>query len=209
MDNRRTWELIHAERARLFSTLSPLSDEQWTHSSLCEGWTVLTVAGHVVAGAEQTAGHFMGRFVASGFRFNTMVDVDARRVIAAGPEAMLARFRSTLSATNHPPAPIVAMLGEVVAHGEDIRRPLGIRTEVSEEAIVTCLNMYVTMGFPVGSKKNAANLSFRADDVDWSHGSGPLVSGPAMSLLLAIVGRPMGLNELAGDGVGELRRRIT
>jgi uncharacterized protein (TIGR03083 family) len=139
MDDVKLWELIHAERSRLVDILGSLSANQWQKPSLCQGWSVTTTGAHVLAGAEQTTGHFIRRFAISAFRFNRMVDVDARRLGALGSDAVLARLRAAVSATTHPPAPIVAMLGEVVAHGEDIRRPLGIKTDASEAAIIECL----------------------------------------------------------------------
>jgi hypothetical protein len=52
-----------------------------------------------------------------------------------------------------------------------------------------------------------AGLKLTATDVDWSTGDGPEVSGPAMSLILAMVGRAGALDDCAGSGVEELRRR--
>jgi hypothetical protein len=43
---------------------------------------------------------------------------------------------------------------------------------------------------------------------DWSTGTGPEVSGPAMSLLLAMTGRSASLDDLSGDGVDTLRSRM-
>jgi len=47
----------------------------------------------------------------------------------------------------------------------------------------------------------------RATDVDWTHGSGPEVTGPAHSLLMAMTGRKDALADLSGDGVDTLRSR--
>ena len=47
-----------------------------------------------------------------------------------------------------------------------------------------------------------------ATDLDWSLNDGPEVSGPGMSLLLAMAGRPAGLESLSGPGVPELHRRM-
>ena len=46
--------------------------------------------------------------------------------VPSGRTALVARLRARTTTTNHPPAPVMAMLGEIVVHGEDIRRPLGI-----------------------------------------------------------------------------------
>jgi hypothetical protein len=47
-----------------------------------------------------------------------------------------------------------------------------------------------------------------ANDTGWSYGAGPLVSGPALSLLLAMTGRAAGMSELTGDGAATLGRRL-
>jgi hypothetical protein len=51
-------------------------------------------------------------------------------------------------------------------------------------------------------------LRFEADDVDWTHGNGPIVSGAAEALLLAITGRRAALGLLSGDGVSTLSARL-
>ena len=43
-----------------------------------------------------------------------------------------------------------------------------------------------------------------AADADVTLGDGPRVSGPALSLLLAITGRPVALDDLDGPGVAAL-----
>lgn len=100
------------------------------------------------------------------------------------------------------------MLGEVVVHGEDIRRPLGVTAKVAPEATVACLDMYKVASFPVGGKKRIAGLRFVASDTDWSHGAGSEVTGPALSLLMVMAGRAAGLDDLSGDGVAVLRSRL-
>ncbi len=58
-DDAQTWAMIHAERKALVSTLEGLTPEQWDAASLCAGWTVRFLAAHILAGAEQTTGHFL------------------------------------------------------------------------------------------------------------------------------------------------------
>ena len=204
-----TWKLIHHERQALAETLDSLSAEQWAAPSLCAGWSVQVAAGHVVAGAEQTGPAFLRDLAAAGFRFNTMIDRVARDRGTAPPGDLIRRLRATTTTTNRPPAPVVTMLGEIVVHSEDIRRPLDITAEVPGEAITACLAMYSGAGFPIGSKKRIAGLKVTATDVDWSHGAGPGVSGPGRSLLLAMAGQQAGLTELTGDGLGQLRSRMS
>ena len=129
MDDTATWKLIHKERAAIADTLTTLTAEQWATPSLCGGWSVRETAAHIVLGAEQTTPHFLGRMAANGFRFNTMMDRDARRTGVQAPDELIARLRARVTTTNKPPAPAMTMLGEVVVHSDDIRRPLGLETQ--------------------------------------------------------------------------------
>ena len=208
MDDAKTWSLIHQERATVADMLAALSPSQWSEPSLCSGWSVQQAAGHIVAGAEQTKSAFMTGMLANGFRFNTMMDRTARRIGAASPTELVERLRARTSTTNGPPAPAVTMLGEIVVHGEDIRHPLGLGSDTSAEAIVACLQSYKGASFPLGTKKRIVGLRLVADDVDWSHGSGPEVHGPGKSLLLAMAGRRAGLDGLAGNGLATLAARF-
>ena len=124
---------------------------------------------------------------------------------------MLSRTTSTVGSNTwrtRGPAPVLTMLGEVVVHSDDIRRPLGLRSEASAEAVVACLEMYKGASFPVGTKKRIAGLRLVATDVDWSHGSGPEVRGPGLALLAAMTGRSAGLTDLGGDGLATLTERM-
>jgi uncharacterized protein (TIGR03083 family) len=208
MNEATMWKLIHAERARLAQTLSTLTPEQWTHATLCEDWNVQLTTAHVLAGAEQTTGNFVRRFAASSFRFNVMTGVDAQRLGTLAPEVLVTRLLATVTTTNHPPAPIGAMLGEIVAHQEDICQPLDLSSGVADEAVVATLEFFANAGFPLGAKKRVAGLALGASDLNWTHGSGPKVEGPGKLLMLAMVGRPSALTNLSGDGVAELTRRL-
>src|SRR3954451_25086036 len=106
MDDSTTWQLIHNERASIADTLAELNEDQWARASLCGGWTVRETAAHIVLGAEQTAPHFMARLAANGFRFNTMIDREARRAATDDTADLIARLRTRLTTTNRPPAPV-------------------------------------------------------------------------------------------------------
>jgi uncharacterized protein (TIGR03083 family) len=208
-DDTMTWAMIHAERKALADTIEELTREQWDSASLCAGWTVGFLAAHILAGAEQTPGHFIAGMAAAGFRFNALMERDARSRGQLTRAEIADRLRQRTTTTNHPPAPVLAMLGEVVVHGEDIRRPAGVQGEVDDDAANACLEMYTKASFPVGGRKRIGGLRLVATDTGWSHGTGPEVSGPAMSLLLAMTGRAAGMGELTGDGAAALRQRIT
>jgi uncharacterized protein (TIGR03083 family) len=136
----------------------------------------------------------------------TEKDVEAR--VNQGQEEIVDRLRQRTTTTNKPPAPAMAMLGEAVVHGEDLRRPLGLTAEVDPAAINACLDMYTKANFPVGGKKRIKGLRLVSTDTDWSYGSGPEVSGPGLAVMLAMTGRSASLDELSGEGAATLRSRM-
>jgi uncharacterized protein (TIGR03083 family) len=209
MSDTRTWELIHAERASVADDLAGLAPDQWTRPSLCAGWSVQVTAGHILAAAEQTKGGFARGMVTNGFRFNRMMDREARRFGSLPPTVLIDRLRARTSTTNRPPAPVVTMLGEVVVHAQDIRRPLGITTAVDPAAVIACLDSYKTASFPLGGKARVAGLRLVATDLDWSHGEGPEVRGDGLAVLLAMAGRPAGVGGLDGPGAATLGARMS
>ena len=152
MDDTKTWELIHKERAAMADTLASLTSNQWAEPSLCGTWSVQVAAAHIVRGAEQTKARFMKRMAANGFRFNKMMDRDARSLAALPPTEIIARLRARTTTTNGPPAPVMTMLGEIVVHGQDIRGAIGEPADPNPQAIAACLRMYSGANFPVGTK---------------------------------------------------------
>jgi uncharacterized protein (TIGR03083 family) len=202
------WPLIHGEREALAADLASLTDEQWATASLCPGWTVRDVLGHMTATAKMTELDFFVAFAGSGFRFNEMTAKKIAGEATAVPSEGLSAFRGQLTATSHPPGPAEAMLGESVVHGEDIRRPLGITRDYPPEAVIRLVNFFKGSNLLIGSRKRIAGLTLRATDAEWSTGAGPEVSGPALSLLLAMTGRAAALDDLSGDGLATLRERM-
>ncbi len=199
--------MIHAERATLARDLATLTDAQWTARTWCDAWNVQQIVGHLTAAAHITAGHFFPGLIRSGFSFDRFVDRDLKQYAAGTPDQVKARFDAVITSTHTPPGPKYVALGEVMVHGEDIRRPLGQKGEHPEEHLVTLAEMYKTTGFPLRAKKRLAGLRLVATDVDWSTGDGPEVRGPCMSLILAMVGRHGALDDCEGDGVTTLRAR--
>jgi uncharacterized protein (TIGR03083 family) len=202
-----TWKHIHAERRQMAETWTAMSSGQWTAQSWCQGWSVQDTAGHIVAAAEQTPPNFYKELASAGFRFNVFTDRGARRLGAVGPDELVRRLRARTSTTNHPPAPVMAMLGEIVVHGEDIRRPLGLKHQPPEAALVAVADSWKNSNLLIGSKRRITGLRLRATDTEWVHGDGPEVSGPLLSLILAMTGRKDVHSDLTGEGVAELARR--
>jgi uncharacterized protein (TIGR03083 family) len=207
MKSEDTWKYIHSERADMAQTWAALSGDQWAAPSWCEGWSVQDTAGHVLAAAEQTPANFYKEMLMAGFRFNVFAERAAKRLASIGPDELVRRLQARTSTTNHPPAPVMAMLGEIVAHGEDIRRPLGLEHRSPEEALVAVADSWKKSNLLIGAKRRIAGLRLRATDSDWVHGDGPEVSGPLISLIMAMVGRKGAHKDLTGEGVAILGNR--
>jgi uncharacterized protein (TIGR03083 family) len=201
------WSNIHAERAALVQTLASLTSQQWASASLCGAWSVQEVTGHLVSAAEQTPPNFLKELALAGFSFDTFVNRDAKRIAATGTSELVRRLQARTTTTNHPPGPASAMLGEIVVHGEDIRRPLGLSHRPPDVALVAVADAWKKSNLLIGTKRRIEGVHLRATDVEWSHGDGPEVSGPMLSLVMAMTGRREFLTDLSGDGVALLAAR--
>ncbi|HEY6295261.1 MAG TPA: maleylpyruvate isomerase family mycothiol-dependent enzyme [Streptosporangiaceae bacterium] len=203
------WPVIHAERKSLAGDLTSLTDEQWTTASLCDGWTVRDVLAHMTSAANLTPPAFFATLIGSGFSFEK---VQAKGIAAHrgdSPAATLTGFEKAETSVKHPPGPSNTWLGEVIVHSQDIRRPLGIEHQYPAGAVVQVADFYKGSNALIGTKNRIASLTLRATDTDWSYGTGPEVSGPILSLVMAMTGRKAAIDDLEGDGVATLRARAT
>jgi uncharacterized protein (TIGR03083 family) len=201
------WPLVHAERRALATDLAELTAEQWETPSLCAGWTVQENLAHQVATARLTPPGFLLALATSGFSFQGMTRKHIAALCAGGPEATLERFRAVETSTKAPPGPKDSWLGEAIVHAEDIRRPLGIRRDYPAGSVTRVLDFYKGSNVLLGTKKRIDGLALKATDTDWGTGSGALVEGRAIDLLLAATGRKAALDQLTGPGVEVLRGR--
>jgi len=201
------WPVIHTERKSLAGDLRPLTDEQWDSASLCPGWTVRDVLAHMTSAASLTPPAFFGTLIGSGFSFEKLQAKGIAGHRGDSPADTLAGFEKVQTLVKHPPGPANTWLGEVIVHSEDIRRPLGIEHRYNTEALVQVADFYKGSNALIGSKNRIAGLALRATDADWSHGTGPEVSGPMLSLVMTMTGRKAALDDLSGDGVATLRSR--
>jgi hypothetical protein len=64
----------------------------------------------------------------------------------------------------------------VPIHGQDIRRPLGIKGDLPEAHLLSVADFAKDDVHIFGAKKRIAGLTLTATDMDWSHGNGPEVS---------------------------------
>jgi uncharacterized protein (TIGR03083 family) len=200
---------------RLATLGRSLSPDQWRAPSLCDGWRVCDVYGHMTYGGV-TPMHKVLPILLFKHRgnLNRGSGVESVRYADAHPqEAVISEF---VRSSTHPVG-----IGKVIkpadlhmdhiVHELDIRRPLGLASEWSDGDLRAALDAAVRVKSPlIAPAKIAKGLNLVATDLDWSYGpvDAPEVAGPAESLLLALCGRPTGLTDLQGNGVAELSARI-
>lgn len=201
------WPVIAAERQALADDLEDLDEQAWATRSLCADWTVHDVLAHMTATTRITAASFLPKLVGAGFSLKKMQAKDIAVERGSGGADTLARFRAQVGSTAAPPGPTDTWLGETIIHSEDIRRPLGIRHAYPTDAVTRVADFYKGSNLVIGAKRRVAGLQLSATDTAWSHGEGPRVCGPILSLLMAMTGRKAALADLEGEGVETLRGR--
>jgi uncharacterized protein (TIGR03083 family) len=202
------WPVIDTERKALAADLASITDEAWDTPSLSAPWTVRDVVAHMTATSQMSGPKFVAKLAGSGFRLTRLQAKDIARERGDSPGDALARFNTQLDSRGRPPGPVDTMLGEVIVHAEDIRRPLGIPHLYPTDACAQIVEFYAGSNLIIGGKRRVTGLTLRATDTDWSHGDGPAVSGPILELALAITGRGAALDALTGDGVDKLRSQF-
>jgi len=206
-DEMDIWPVIQAERSALASDLKTLDASQWSATSLCTQWTVRDVVAHMTATANMTPPGFFAKMASTGFNFQKMTAKEIATQRGNSTADTLARFESAVPSVKHPPGPGDSWLGETIIHSQDIRSALGIPHEYPKDAVVQVADFYKGSNLIIGAKRRISGLTLQATDAEWSHGSGPEVSGPILALLMAMTGRKSALGQLSGDGVNELRSR--
>ena len=201
------WPVIHDERKALVTDLKSRPGEDWATPSLCGEWTVRDMLAHMTSTASLTPPAFFAKMIASGFSFEKVQASGVATNRGSSPADTMARFEAVVDSVKHPPGPVDSWLGETIVHAEDIRRPLKIEHRYPTEAVVRVADFYQGSNLLIGSKRRIEGLTLRATDADWSHGTGPEVSGPILSLVMAMTGRKEPLDDLTGDGVATLRSR--
>lgn len=205
-----TLEMISSERRALADLLDTLTPQQLATPSLCGDWTVQQVAGHLLMPLMLPLPRFVLALVKAGGNFDKAND-NASRAFARRPAADIAAgLRAKADSRFHPPTfGHEAPLSELLLHGQDIRRPLGLTWPFPADGLPIVLDMLAGPNAHRGfvPRGRLAGLRLEADDVDWSRGEGELVRGPGASLAYAMAGRGVALDELSGPGVDVLRGR--
>lgn len=206
---RRTdlWPLIHAERARLAADLAGLTESRWATPSLCDGLSVREVLAHLTSGASLNGVRWLAGVIRCRFDFDKQVAMRLAEELGTSGADTLARFENVITSRTTPPLPRIAILGEAIVHGADIRRPLGLTGDLPIDTVTRVAHYYVRSNQMVPAKTRVAGLRLAATDGPFAAGTGPLVTGPTIALIMSMTGRAAFLEDLTGDGVDLLRDR--
>jgi uncharacterized protein (TIGR03083 family) len=201
------WIDVQQERQALLCLLETLLPIQWDSPSLCSEWRVRDVVGHMVSETTMTIPKVVAGLFTSGFRINRFIADDARQRGSLAIPLLLEDFRSAVPTRTHLwGLSSLSMLEDVVIHALDIRRPLHIERTVPEgRMVLVAADLWVNRFFP--GHKLFTGLRVEATDAAWSAGDGPVIRGPIEELILAMSGRPGGLDRLDGECIASVRDR--
>jgi uncharacterized protein (TIGR03083 family) len=186
---------IADEYRELADLLESAPASVWDAPSLCEGWRTREVVAHMTMPARYGTEEFMAEMAAAGGDFTRLSNTVATRDGAAVPASLIGDLRSeTLAAWEPPGGGQLGALTHVVIHGLDITEAVPLGRTVPADRLAPVLRATDPGFFGL----DLSGVELRADDLDWSYGSGELVTGPAQVLALVVCGRTVPAGRLAG-----------
>jgi uncharacterized protein (TIGR03083 family) len=202
--------VIRRERERLVGDLRMFPADAWDQPSLCQGWRVRDVVGHLIRNDEAFRRGYplLVDLARAGFRPNTgLARAARRRAEGLTPDDLIDALAQTAyerSVRVHP-TPTVP-LGELLIHGQDMRRALGRPHSVPPESFALAARGALSparLAFRWG--RPPKGVRFEANDVAWSWGEGQTVRGPIEAIVMILARRAAALADLEGEGVVSLR----
>ncbi|MFN8019658.1 MAG: maleylpyruvate isomerase family mycothiol-dependent enzyme [Acidimicrobiales bacterium] len=203
-------DLVWEQSVRLADLLDEIDDADLVHPSLCEGWAVRDVIGHMLLGHTTPMPQMLGLVLTYKGNVDKGSFEKSKELAASlAPDELRQRWRAV--AEGHVTKGITKLIPKKegfldhFVHEQDIRRPLGMTPPTDEGRLRPALEAAVSLKGPMfAPAKRVHGLRLEATDVDWSHGAGPTVRGTAEALIMAAAGRSVALADLDGDGVARL-----
>lgn len=197
------WTRAAEARNAFADMIESLTPEQMQLTSLCPAWNAHGVLAHLVTFAEIKLPNLFGNLIRARFDFDKAAIAMAEKRQERSVEDLVASLRANATRSAPMPGfPEELTLGDAMIHTQDVRRPLGLGHEFSEEQLRTTLDFLTTHKHSrtLVGKPKADDVRLVATDLDWSHGEGAEITGPAEALMMGFAKRPV-LDELSGDGV--------
>ena len=126
MDNDDAFRRTAANRRRAADLLAGVTPEQWSTPSLCAGWTIRELAGHLIMPIETSIPSFLLTLVGERGSADRAVDVVSRRLAERGPDEIVRTVREKADSRTSPPG-VGAMgpMSDSCIHLRDAAHPLG------------------------------------------------------------------------------------
>ena len=213
MDDAPVFDAVADERRVLADVLDGLTDAQWATPSLCGAWDVRGVAAHLVAPTITGIPEILWLVLRARGNFDRSNVSLTDRVVRRHGERLPQMLRDNADHRFTPPGvgPI-APLTDLLIHGQDIRRPLGIERSFDPDRQRAALDFLNSPASRRGFAPLRVPVRWVADDVDWSSdpasGDLPTVSGTAEALMLALTRRAVAVDDLSGAGVDVVRAAL-
>lgn len=201
---------VASRRLAVADLLEGLDAPQLFTPSLCTGWDVRTVGAHLAQAAAPGVVAPVIALLRAGGRPHKANEQSAHRMARRPVPEIAALLRERADSRFTPPvAGPRAPLADLLVHEGDMRLPLQLPYAPAVRDVIIALD-FATAGWPVGfvPRGRLGGLRFDATDVDWSWGSGAVVQGRAIDLLLVACGRAAALPHLQGPGSHLLRGRL-
>lgn len=201
-----------AEHRLLFAdTVDALGPDHAGDPTLCEGWDVRTLAGHMLQPIRVPS----WRFMLTAARVRSMAracDVIAQRLSDRPLAEVADELRRRAGDTSEPwYIGAAGPFADSCIHLRDLALPQGLDVTVAPERWEAVVDIIVS---PRGqasflpTKDLLDDIAWRATDTGRVWGAGLLVEGTAEALAMTMSGRTAYLDQLNGDGVPLLRDRL-
>ena len=206
-DREAVWGEIANLRLELADRFSALERPQWESASWCEGWRVSDVVGHLVHIAEATHVSMASDILRNGVLPDRALSTVAKRLGNLDGDELVRRLRAASGSRFHVPGtPPALELGELMVHGSDALRPLGLDFTPAISNTIPVLNIYSLVSQLAFHSAPQRSVTLVANDVGWTKGHGPEVRGSSMDLILLMANRRQITDSLEGPGLDVLTR---
>ena len=204
-----TWTAAH--RVLFADTVDGLGEEHAGDPTLCEGWDVRTLTGHMLQPLRVPS----WRFLLTAARVRSMAracDVIAVRLSDRPLAEVAAELRARAGTRTRPW--YIGAAGPYVdscIHLRDLAEPRGLGITVPPERWAAVVDVVVS---PRGQESFLParglldGLAWCATDTGRVWGEGPVVEGTNEALAMVMSGRTAYLDRLGGDGAGQVRARL-
>lgn len=207
------FDAIADERRLTADFVASLDPDQLATPSLCDAWTVRDVAAHLLMPLVTPMPKVVLAMARHGMNFDrasiSLTAATARRSTADIVTGLRDRADSRFTPPGLGPE---APLTDLLVHGQDMRRPLGMTREIPAERQQVALDFLCGKvdGRGLVPRSRTEGLHLVATDLDWEAGpaTGPEISGPAEALMMAVAGRTVALADLTGPGLADLQERL-